>query len=173
MKGASLTVSLVLHLMFFGWLFYGAFHEEHESVAIHVEFKQGQSASRSQAPSSPAAPQTKSNGDSKLNSKIGGRPSASSGAAFDSATVLGSSLGIDASYPRMSRVLKETGVTILSVHRESSGSATIRVANSSGSARLDQSAVSATQDAFDRGLLNESLSQHQSLRLSFIFRLTP
>lgn len=170
MRGPVLTVSLVLHLFFFGWLYYGAFQDERESVAIRVEFKQGQSASSAQAPSS---------------QKIGGRPSASNGAAFaagpskgvaatsDSATVLGSSLGIDASYPRLSRVLRETGVTILSVHRESSGSATIRVANSSGSARLDQSALSATQDAFDRGLLTESLTEHETLRLSFIFRLTP
>lgn len=175
MKGATLTASLLLHFVFLGWLYYGAFTQERESVAIHVEFKQGQAATVNAVAQKPALP-TPSAGPAFAAGPSRGADN-SSGAAGEvnsnSATVLGSSLGIDASYPRLSRVLRETGVALISIRKESSGRPIIAIAHSSGYTRLDQSALSATKDAFDRGLLTEYLSRHESARLSFIFRLTP
>ena len=86
--------------------------------------------------------------------------------------VLGTDLGIEARYPRLSRVLGEQGkITVEFSAHSNSQPETLKVLSSSGYSRLDQSAMDATRDALLKGLLADPLKDRQSLRVTFIFRL--
>ncbi len=90
----------------------------------------------------------------------------------DSLTVVGADLGIHARYPRLSRVLGEKGTVLVEIQKDMAGtvrSPTITV--SSGFARLDQSALSATQEALNRGLLSGYLESRNQMQINFIFKL--
>ncbi len=79
-------------------------------------------------------------------------------------TVLGSDIGIHASYPRLSRVMGEKGTVQINIENGS-----VSVSESSGFPRLDESALSATRGALKSGLLAENLRKGD-LQVRFIFR---
>ncbi len=93
-----------------------------------------------------------------------------SGDSREGFTVLGKDLGIVAIYPRMSRVLGESGKVLVEV-TQGDLHFLPRVVLSSGFPRLDESALSATQSAIGSGLLSAYLKDRNSIQVSFIFRL--
>jgi len=84
--------------------------------------------------------------------------------------LLGSEIGIHVTYPRISRALKEQGQVLIGVEHNSSLQA--KVAQSSGFVRLDESALSATQQALKSGLLTDLFVEREKLQIRFIFKLT-
>lgn len=91
---------------------------------------------------------------------------ATSSSQLSAAPVLGSSLGIQVEYPRLSRVLNEQGEVVVEV---SDGKA-VKVFSSSGHARLDEAAMRATRGALEDGVV--SSENPLPLRIRYMFSLT-
>jgi TonB family protein len=85
-------------------------------------------------------------------------------------TILGSDIGINAQYPKLSRMMKESGQVLIEVIQNNETS-TVRVLESSGFPRLDESALSATRSALENGRLTTYFKNQNRMQISFIFRL--
>lgn len=81
----------------------------------------------------------------------------------------GSDFGIKTNYPRISRILKESGHVIVEFNLNESPP--IKIIESSHYERLDRSALDSAQDALDSGLIAQALKDKQSIRIIFIFKL--
>lgn len=91
----------------------------------------------------------------------------------DSLTVLGADLGIQASYPRLSRILGEKGRVLVEIKKDVSGAIGLpTVSASSGYLRLDQAALLAARGALKSGLLSRYLETQDQMQISFIFKLS-
>lgn len=90
----------------------------------------------------------------------------SESAAKESSSVPGSAIGITAHYPRLSRMLKETGSVLIAVDGVEAA-----VSRSSGHERLDRSALEATRAALENGTLTEFINENSHRQISFVFRL--
>lgn len=82
--------------------------------------------------------------------------------APEPASVLGTDLGIEVVYPRLSRELGETGQVLVEISKSEP-----RLYSSSGFSRLDEAAISAIRQAITSGLLKQT-----ELKVTFIFKLT-
>ncbi|MEO5667664.1 MAG: hypothetical protein ABIR96_06380 [Bdellovibrionota bacterium] len=85
----------------------------------------------------------------------------------------GSQIGIRASYPRLSRVLHESGRVVIEI-QDLRAHPRARVLSSSGYERLDNSALNAIQEALKLGRLEVDRSNASAVqKISFLFKLTP
>lgn len=84
--------------------------------------------------------------------------------------ILGSDIGIQAIYPRLSRSLGESGEVHISIDRLLP-QPHITVSQSSGFARLDNAALEATRRALEENLLSHLRTDRSHLRIKFVFRL--
>lgn len=91
-------------------------------------------------------------------------------AAGESDVLSGAELGIEAAYPRLSRLHNESGQVLVGVRKTAADDAVI-VHTSSGFARLDEAALSATRSALTRGLLDSRLRDRSDLQITFDFKL--
>lgn len=82
------------------------------------------------------------------------------------AEVSGESLGLHAVYPKLSRVLGESGQVQIAVKNNQAF-----IAISSGFKRLDESALASTNSALKSGVLGSAYAGPDSLLINFIFRL--
>lgn len=100
-------------------------------------------------------------------------PTPSAESNTDSASVLGSDLGINVVYPRLSRVLKEFGSVIVGVQKNPDGSlSSPTILSSSGFQRLDTAATEAVIKAVAKGELKAAATDKSQLKITFIFKLT-
>lgn len=88
-----------------------------------------------------------------------------SGGTDEISSVLGSALGIQVEYPRLSRILNEQGEVIVEV----SPNQPAQISSSSGHVRLDEAALVATRDAAQSGRLTLG---KEALKIRYVFRLT-
>ncbi len=96
------------------------------------------------------------------------RPSNKVGAAGSrtGVGVSGESLGLHAVYPKLSRVLGESGLVRIEIKDDQA-----LINTSSGFKRLDESALASINDALKSGALKQALAGRDSLLINFIFRL--
>ena len=139
---------------------------EKESILIQVQFQPGQNK---------MAPQKRSRSQkSSLRKESTHQTDDSSGSVSSdepiSEPILGSDVGVVAIYPRMSRILKETGKVVVEIVQGSTDS-DIKVHTSSGYERLDESALQAAQKALAEGKFTLYLKDKSRIQVSFIFRL--
>jgi TonB family protein len=125
---------------------------------LSVELKRAQPApSPAHAPPARKIPAPEKHQTLNAVPKISGEPVA----------ILGSSLGIQVEYPRLSRLLGEQGSVVVEVAQDQNAP---HVFSSSGFPRLDQAAVEATKKAKQSGML--AAEKQDPLRLRFVFQLT-
>lgn len=84
----------------------------------------------------------------------------------DQSIVMGRDIGINALYPRLSRIIGENGLVVIEIKNDIA-----TVLKSSGYARLDQSALIATQEALKAGQLSQLLENKTNIQIRFIFKL--
>jgi protein TonB len=105
---------------------------------------------------------------SKLDDRVN-----STGAPSDAGqapSITGAELGIEAGYPKISRLLRESGEVVLKLEPTSGGGlSSVVLVKSSGFARLDQAATEALSKAVAKGQV--SLKTLQSNPITFVFRL--
>jgi TonB family protein len=87
--------------------------------------------------------------------------------------VLGEDLGVHPRYPRLSRILGEVGTVKIIFPKLNSEPQQVRVAQSSGYARLDNAALEASRKALAEGLFATHAWAGDTIRVTFVFRLTP
>jgi outer membrane biosynthesis protein TonB len=153
--GIAFLASISLHALLLISLF-APRAESESSVSIAVRYQPGL-ADAIKAPQAPEVPNTMSSSTQSRSLH-----------ASSTTEVSGESLGLQAHYPRLSRMLGEAGrvqVEILKKQRA------VVLQSSSGFKRLDESALDATEDALKVGALDNALSTYEFLTVNFVFRL--
>lgn len=86
--------------------------------------------------------------------------------------IFGEDLGIVAQYPRLSRLLGESGRVQIGLSRDGDGKwGNAEVRRSSGFSRLDEAALSATRAALLKGLAHDLKVRDENPQITFVFRL--
>ena len=161
-------LSFLAHLL----LVTGVFTPEPELSSVQIEVVFSRSAGTPQIERKKNTPHKTTLADSKASAVLpSGNSDNSPGpqngdAGADIATVLGADIGIHAGYPRLSRVMKESGVVVVGI-----ANAQVQLIQGSGYKRLDDSALSATGEALHNGALAELLKSKPNLYVRFIFRI--
>jgi len=181
-----IVLSLLLHI----FIFYPLWSEK-KIVAGNVVVSVLDKGSRKDAPSASHTTNNSSekfnqlqNGDearsdiqnnemsTRDNAQGAGKPSLGVGDTAGN-SLASSALGIRAEYPRLSRVLKESGRVQIAIQKaDGIDPVKVLIQQSSGFSRLDQSALAATRKALSDGILKTYLDSKSNMQIEYIFELS-
>jgi TonB family protein len=165
------TISVLIHAVVVAAVFSFFDRTQNRTVVFDVQYQLATAANDTSTTSHKnlSKPKTHTVRTAKLDDRA--TPSDSQTAGVTEATnIQGADLGINATYPRLSRVLGEKGQVLIDIKHGSLGLES-SVSHSSGYERLDRSALSAIQDAVHRGLLTRVIGERQNMQISFVFKL--
>ena len=160
-----LLSSGVLHLFIFTPLFFSKSSSEQDSIVINVVYKEATNAHKNKKTISIHTKNlTGTNSDEEI---------AQTAEPVAGTAVLGTDLGIDVLYPRLSRELGESGQVLVEVRKNTDQKLDEpKLYTSSGFSRLDAAAINAIHQAIASGLLKQAFQSRDNLRITFIFKLT-
>jgi hypothetical protein len=167
----AIIISVLLHVGLFSFLL--SSKDSDSMVLISVQYQGGDGADPDTIRSNTDKPNLSDlNKSQNLAVSQGSKPSTSvsvgSSAKPSAAPVSGASIGVRVNYPRLSRVLGESGQVQIEILKSQRA---VILQTSSGFKRLDESALVAVEAALKAGTLDQALLARDSLLVNFVFRL--
>lgn len=167
MNQVTFLSSLLLHGLVFLIFLFSDSYKEITPIEVQINYRHSFGKSKISTHATLAQHQ-----ESKANSSPPTNSSNTPKSTDEAITISGTDHGIRAHYPRLSRVLGESGPVQIALSRNIQGSLEKpTIASSSGFPRLDQAALHSVQEALNRGLLAAQLDSQKSIRINFIFKL--
>ena len=163
----AIIISILLHVGLFSFLITSK-DDSDSMVSISVQYQEGSAAVSAEAEGLVSS-KTRVSSEANAIAKSPAVSASPAGTGNRSAEpIQGESLGVRVKYPRLSRVIGESGQVQIEILKSQRA---VIVQTSSGFKRLDESALFAVEEALKAGTLDQALAARESLLVNFVFRL--